>query len=201
MSANQQQVTRVLVVNECGDRVDAIVSGVAALGHAPVVGEARPGEVADLIAREHPEVILTGLAGDLAQALALLSELVAQAPCPVIALLASDDRAVIRDVARRGVFACVAHHDAADLEGAIDVALERFARYHQLQEAFDRRAAIEQAKGILMAHHGVSAEAAFAMLRMHSQNTGRKLTDIAAALVKSHGLLEPTPSPVQPPAP
>jgi len=200
MSANQQQVTSVLVVNERDDRVAAVVDAVAGLGYAPAVRQTRPGEVADLIAREHPEVILAGLAGDHEQALALLSEMVAHAPCPVIALVGSGDPGVIRDVARRGVFGCVAHHEPADLEGAIGVALERFARYRELQDAFDRRAVIEQAKGILMARQGVSAEAAFAMLRMHSQNTGRKLADIAAALVKSHQLLGST-APVEPPAP
>jgi hypothetical protein len=45
------------------------------------------------------------------------------------------------------VFACVVHDDAAELESAIDAALEPFAEYHRLQKAFGRRAVIEQAKG------------------------------------------------------
>jgi len=41
---------------------------------------------------------------------------------------------------------------------------------------------IEQAKGILMARHMINADAAFGMLRNHSQTNGRKLIDIAEVL-------------------
>ncbi len=48
---------------------------------------------------------------------------------------------------------------------------------------------IEQAKGILMARHGIGAEKGFAMLRDQSQRTGEKLVDVASAVVNSHLLL------------
>jgi AmiR/NasT family two-component response regulator len=48
---------------------------------------------------------------------------------------------------------------------------------------------IEQAKGILMAHHAVDADRAFEMLREHSQHNGNKLADVAASIVDSHLLL------------
>jgi len=64
-----------------------------------------------------------------------------------------------------------------------------------------RRALIEQAKGILMARHSINADRAFEMLRDHSQHNGRKLSDVAAAVVESHLLLLPPPSAQpQPPA-
>jgi response regulator NasT len=78
-----------------------------------------------------------------------------------------------------------------ELQSAIDITLRRFAEYHDLQDAFKRRAVIEQAKGILMARHAISADDAFAMLRDHSQRSGEKLTDVTAAIVHSHLLLRP----------
>jgi len=69
--------------------------------------------------------------------------------------------------------------------------LQRFSEYQNLQGAFGRRAIIEQAKGILMARHAMTADEAFAMLRDHSQRNGRKLADVAAAVVESHLLLLP----------
>jgi AmiR/NasT family two-component response regulator len=51
---------------------------------------------------------------------------------------------------------------------------------------------IEQAKGILMASHSIDQERAFEMLRSHSQHNGRKLIDVAEAIVESHLLLLPT---------
>jgi GAF domain-containing protein len=53
----------------------------------------------------------------------------------------------------------------------------------QLAEAMDRRAVIEQAKGILMALHGCNADQAFALLRTTSQTGHRKLRDVAQDVV------------------
>ena len=52
-----------------------------------------------------------------------------------------------------------------------------------LQRALDSRAVIDQAKGILMARHGMSPDAAFELLSMESQLNNRKLRDIAQDLV------------------
>ena len=83
--------------------------------------------------------------------------------------------------------------DAAELQSAIDITLQRFAEYQSLQGAFGRRALIEQAKGILMARHSTDADGAFELLRDHSQHNGRKLVDVAQAIVDSHLLLlQPT---------
>jgi GAF domain-containing protein len=54
-----------------------------------------------------------------------------------------------------------------------------------LQTALDSRAVIEQAKGILMARHGVTADAAFQLLATRSQRANRKLRDLAVDLVTS----------------
>jgi len=78
-----------------------------------------------------------------------------------------------------------------ELQSAIDITLQRFAEYHSLQGAFGRRATIEQAKGILMARHSINSDKAFGMLREHSQHSGNKLVDVAAAIVDSHLLLIP----------
>ena len=40
-----------------------------------------------------------------------------------------------------------------------------------------------------MARHSINADKAFEMLRDHSQHNGRKLSDVAAAVVESHLLL------------
>lgn len=50
---------------------------------------------------------------------------------------------------------------------------------------------IEQAKGILMALHAIDQQRAFEMLRSPSQRNGRKLIDVAEAVVESHLLLLP----------
>jgi GAF domain-containing protein len=53
----------------------------------------------------------------------------------------------------------------------------------QLQTAMVSRAVIEQAKGIVMGRRRCTAEEAFAVLTKISQDTNRKLRDVAATLV------------------
>jgi AmiR/NasT family two-component response regulator len=189
MSASEVQCRRVLIAHDRHARIDPLADVVAKLGHDVVVRQLEAADVADVTARERPDVVLIGFGSSAERALELVAAFVHDASCPVIALLPDDDPDLIRATARSGVFACVVHDDAPELEGAIDVAVERFAEYHRLEDAFGRRAVIEQAKGILMERHAIDAGAAFMMLREHSQNGGRKLIDVAEGVVKSHQLL------------
>lgn len=50
-------------------------------------------------------------------------------------------------------------------------------------ESAETRAAIDQAKGALMITYGINEDAAFAVLRWHSQHRNIKLRDIATAIV------------------
>jgi GAF domain-containing protein len=79
---------------------------------------------------------------------------------------------------------------AQSFAGYAAVALANAHLYHNttelvrhLQAAMDSRAVIEQAKGIIMAERRCDADAAFALLTKISQNTNRKVRDIAATLV------------------
>ena len=190
---------RVLIANERRDRLELLAKVVGDLGHDVVAREIYVKEVADSTAREQPDVALVGLGISSEHALELIGEIVHEAACPVIALLAARDPVYVREAAKRGVFAYIVDTTPEELQSAIDITLQRFTEYHSLQGAFGRRAVIEQAKGILMNQHAIDADKAFAMLRDHSQHNGHKLADVAAAVVQSHLLLLPTST--QPAAP
>lgn len=77
------------------------------------------------------------------------------------------------------------------LTTAVSRAIGDFARFRSardvasgLQHALETRAPIEQAKGMLMAIHGIDADEAFDRLRRESQNTNVALRTIAADLVQ-----------------
>ena len=65
--------------------------------------------------------------------------------------------------------------------------------YLLLRRIVNLGGSLEQAKGVLMARHSITADKAFERLRDHSQHSGRKLSDVAAAVVESHLLLLPQP--------
>jgi AmiR/NasT family two-component response regulator len=182
---------RVLIANERRDRLELVAQVVAGLGHDVIAREIDVGAVAAVTARERPDVALVGLGLSSQHALELIEQIVHGSSCPVIALLSVEDPAYVREAARRGVFAYIVDTTPEELQSAIDITLQRFTEYHNLQGAFARRAVIEQAKGILMARHAIDADRAFDMLRNHSQHNGHKLSDVAAAVVDSHLLLIP----------
>lgn len=182
---------RILIANERRDRLELLAQVVIGLGHEVIAREIDVREVAAVTAREHPDVALVGLGLSSEHALELISEIVREAFCPVIALLSAKDPAYVREAAKRGVFAYIVDTTPEELQSAIDITLQRFSEYQNLQGAFGRRALIEQAKGILMARHAINADKAFEMLREHSQHNGHKLADVASAVVDSHQLLMP----------
>lgn len=191
MTENENEHLRVLIANERRDRLALLAQVVTDLGHEVIAREIDVREVAAVTAREQPDVALVGLGVSSDHALDLISEIVREAACPVIALLSAKDPAYVREAAKRGVFAYIVDSTPEELQSALDITLKRFTEYHNLQGAFGRRAVIEQAKGILMARHVINANRAFELLREHSQHNGSKLADVATAIVNSHELLMP----------
>jgi two-component system, response regulator / RNA-binding antiterminator len=182
---------RVLIANERRDRLELLAQVLTGLGHEVIAREIEVNMVAAATTREHPDVALVGLGDSSEHALDLISEIVREASCPVIAILHTSDPDWVRAAAKRGVFAYIIDGPPDELQSAIDITLQRFAEYHNLQGAFGRRAVIEQAKGILMANNGIDADEAFAKMRSHSQLSGSKIADIASSIVASHLLLLP----------
>jgi len=189
MSAPEFEHLRVLIANEKRERLELLAQVVVGLGHEVIAREIYVKEVGASTARERPDVALVGLGLSSEHALELISEIVREAACPVIALLEAKNPEYVNEAAKRGVFAYIVNDDPKELQNALDITLRRFAEYQSLQGAFGRRAKIEQAKGILMARHAINEDKAYEMLKEHSQRNGRKLIDVAEAVVESHTLL------------
>ena len=187
---------RVLIANERAERLETISRLVERLGHDVIARNVNVEDVGAHTRAEQPDVALVGLGLDAEHALDMISRIVHEATCPVIALLDVADPAYVTEAAKRGIFAYViVSDDTEELENALDITLQRYAEFNNLEGAFGRRAIIEQAKGILMERNGIDADGAFQELRRHSQASGRKLVDVAQAVVDSHQLFHRTNEP------
>ena len=193
MPSERPEHLRVLIANERAERLEATTEVVAQLGHEVVARSLEVGQVAAITAEVRPDVALVGLGSSSQHALALISRIVQEAACPVIALLEIDDPDFVNEAAKRGIFGYVTDGELADLRSALDIVLRRFAEFQKLEGAFGRRAVTERAKGILMERHKVGEKEAFEILRAHSRQTGRKLVDVAESVVDSHLMLPATP--------
>lgn len=189
MSSERTEPLRVLVANERQDRLDTTTRVVEVLGHVVIARELKVADVAEATAESRPDVALVAVGESSKQALELISRIVQEAACPVIVLLEVEDPEFIREAARRGVFGYIADGEQDELESELDIVLARFAEFQNLEGAFGRRAITERAKGILMERHAVGELEAFELLRTQSRRSGRKLVEVAEAVVEGHALL------------
>ncbi len=187
--AETRRSLRILIANERKDRLARIAEIVTRLGHEVISRELEVSDVAAATEREHPDLAFVGLGVSGEHALDMISEIVHEASCPVIALLEAGDPAWVNEAAKRGIFAYIVDGDAGEMQSAIDITLSRYAEYASLEGAFARRAVIERAKGIMMSRQEIDERKAFELLRSQSQRSGRKLYDVAEAVVESHLLL------------
>ncbi len=189
MSSLRTEPLRLLIANERQDRLESVAAVVERLGHAVVATELEIGAVGETTAVIKPDVALVALGESSEHALMLVSRIVQEAACPVIALLEVEDPDFIREAAKRGVFAYLVNGELEELESALDITLQRFAEFQNLEGAFGRRAVTERAKGILMERHRIDEQRAFELLRGQARNTGRKLVDVAESVVEGYLLL------------
>lgn len=184
MSSGQgAEQLRVLIADESAERLAVLAAAVRGLGHNIVAAEMDVLDAGPATAREHPDVALVALGQSNAHALEMISKIVAEAECPVIAVLAATDSSFVQEAAKRGVFAYVVETDQGALESALEIVLLRFADYHGLEGAFGRRAVIERAKGILMERHQLDEREAFELLRQHARRNNQKIVEVSNAVI------------------
>jgi AmiR/NasT family two-component response regulator len=188
---------RVLIAYERDDRLPLVTTLLTQLGHVVVARTSEIADVGRLTSFERPDVALVGLGASSGHALKLIERIVHKCECPVIVLLEECNPAFVNDAAERGVFAYLVDASAEDLQGALDIALRRFAGYHNLRDAFGRRARTERAKGMLMERHQVNERPAFEMLRSHGRTTGEKVVVVAAEVIEAHRQLLSSDAPIR----
>jgi AmiR/NasT family two-component response regulator len=130
---------RVLIANRRPDHLAVLGSVIEALGHEVAAEEVVVGDVGADTARLRPDVALVGLGDEPDHALELISAIVREAYCPVIALIPDYDAKWIEEAARRGIFGYIVDARPEEIQSAIDIALSRFVEHAELTGAFNRR--------------------------------------------------------------
>src|SRR4051794_7348795 len=187
----------VLLADEDTDALGRLGDALRELGHVVTPFAVSVEEAAELIVREDPDAAIVVVHNDDEHALALIAEAVGTATGPVIAQLRNgDDVEFVARAAERGISAYVESSDPRSVQAAIEVAMRRYRearrldeKVSQLESALERRAVIERAKGIVMERHGIGDREAFDRMRDHARQGGRRVVDVASAVVEGHALL------------
>jgi response regulator NasT len=188
---------RIAIVDESAARASVIQEGLASLDDCEifVVTErrglvARIGEIA-------PDVVLMDLGNpsrDVLEEYFAVSRALAR---PIAMFVdESDDEAIAASI-DAGVSAYVVDGLAANrIKPLVDVAVKRFNAFARLQadlaEARGRlaeRETIDRAKRILMDGRGLTEPKAYAEIRKAAMDQGRKIAEIADAIVTAHKLM------------
>ena len=185
MADAEPQNLRVLVADERQQYLEPVSNAVTELGHEVIGHEVEIGRVGRATIERRPDVAIVALHEDTDHALEMITEIVHESTCPVMALVRGARRDFVAEAARRGIFAHVDSTSETELQGAIDVAFQRYQEYRKLLTAFEGRARIERAKGILMERHGLDDQEAFDRLRSQARSSRRKLLEVVDEVLAS----------------
>lgn len=149
------------------------------------------------IAAHGPDIVLIDLDNPSRDALEELTLASSPLERPVALFVDQSDAGLTKVAIDAGVSAYVVDGLRAErIKPILDAAIARFNLFRQMRveldatkRALEERKTIDRAKGILMKARGIDEEAAYALLRRTAMDQGRKVIDVAAALVSSADLL------------
>jgi response regulator NasT len=185
------EALRILVADDESIRLLSLRKQLAGLGHH-VVAEASTGyEAVTLAASALPDLAILDIKMPVMDGIEAAEKITQARPIPIILLTAYDEAQLVERAAQANISAYLMKPVAEeDLLPAITLALARFRQFQalrqevaDLREALEARKIIERAKGILMRRLNLTEEEAFRRLQRQSQDSNRKLAQVAEAIV------------------
>lgn len=182
---------RVLIADDESIRLLSLSSQLTALGHRVVAEATRGDEAVRLAAEKKPDLAIMDIKMPVMDGIEAAERITQQRPIPIILLTAYSEAQLVERAARANISAYLMKPVAEeDLLPAITLALTRFKQFESLRrevadlrEALEARKVVEKAKGILMRRLDLSEEEAFKRLQKRSQDTNRRLSEVAEAIV------------------
>ncbi|MCR8546459.1 ANTAR domain-containing protein [Salipiger sp. P9] len=187
----------IIVVEPDRDRALLIVDSLREAGDYDIHVISEPTGLARKIQALMPDVVLIDIESpsrDMLEELALASGPMER---PVAMFVDRDDAGLTDAAIEAGVSAYVVDGMKPQrVKPIIDAAIARFRMFQRMRtelaetkRALEERKMIDRAKGMLMKARGVDEDEAYALLRKTAMDQGKRVADVAAALVTAAGLL------------
>lgn len=187
----------IVVVEPDPDRAALIAEALGASGENEVHILAAESGLSRAIAMRNPDIVIVDLSSpsrDMLEELTLASSPMER---PVALFVDRSDDGLTRAAIEAGVSAYVVDGMRPDrIRPIIDAAIVRFQMFQQMRteleatkRALEERKIIDRAKGILMKARGLDEDAAYALLRRTAMDQGKRVAEVAEALVSTAGLL------------
>lgn len=189
---------KIVVVEPDRDRACAIVDALAESGNHKIHVIAEVSGLARSVAQIAPDVVLIDLANPSRDVIDQLATASLPLERPVAMFVDRSDAQLTKAAIDAGVSAYVV--DGLQNERIIpimDAAIARFQMFQRMRtelettkRALEERKVLDRAKGLLMKARGISEEDAYALLRKTSMDQGKRVADVAQALVTAADLLQ-----------
>lgn len=187
----------IVVVEEDQDRAIGIVNALVESGDHDVHVIDGTSGLARKIAVHTPDVVLIDIDNPTRDMLEELTLASGPLERPVAMFVSGAAGGMAQQAIEAGVSAYVVDGLNPDrLKPVIDTAIARFGLFRQMRtelaetrRALEERKVIDRAKGLLMKAKGIDEDAAYALLRKTAMDQGRRVADVAEALVTASGLL------------
>jgi two-component system, response regulator / RNA-binding antiterminator len=188
---------RIAIVDESAARAAVIQEGLAGLPDCELhVITRRVGLVAEISGID-PDIVFIDLGNpsrDMLEEYFAVSRALSR---PIAMFVDESDESAIAASIDAGVSAYVVNGLAKErIRPLLDLAVRRFNAFSRLQQELTEarsklaeRAAVDQAKRILMASKGISEPEAYAQLRSHAMQSNKRIAEIAEAIVTADKLL------------
>lgn len=187
----------IIVVEQDRDRALLIVDSLQASGPHDILVISEETGLARRISEKNPDIVLVDVASPSRDILEELTLASGPSERPVAIFVDQSDGNLTKAAIEAGVSAYVVDGLRPErLKPIIDAAITRFHMFQQMRaeleatkRALEERKVIDRAKGILMKARGLDEEQAYGLMRKTAMSQGRKLVQVAEAIVTAAELL------------
>lgn len=188
---------RIVILDDSGARASVLEEGLREAGYDDIYVVPPRGAFVARLERMAPDVVLMDLGNpsrDTLEEMLAVSRALAK---PIAMFVDQSDDSMIGAAIDAGVSAYVVDGLRKErVKPILDLAIRRFNAFARMQSELDDarsqladRKTIDRAKAILMSSRGLSEPDAYALLRTTAMNQGKKMADVAAALITASDLL------------
>ena len=188
---------RIAIVDESGARASILEDALREAGFDDLEIVAPVGAFVARLERLAPDVVLIDLGSPTRDALEEMLAVSRALARPIAMFVDQSDAAMIGAAIDAGVSAYVVDGLRKErVRPILELAIRRFNAFATIKAERDEavgalaeRKTIDRAKAILIEGRGLSEAEAYALLRSTAMNQGRKIIDVADALITAAGLL------------
>jgi response regulator NasT len=197
-ASDSDSAIKILLIDENPIRRAIIESGLADAGFKAVTVLSNTTRLIDHIYNLDPDVVLIDLENPSRDVLEQMFQVSRVVRRPIAMFVDRSDKSEIEAAIEAGVSAYIVDGLKKErVKPILDMTVSRFHAFNRLRAELDEvksalkdRKIVEKAKGILMKSRGIDEDKAYELLRKTAMSQGKRIADVAQALVSSVDLLK-----------